>query len=94
MQQFFSRINGKVRAGRAQGHNLAFFVRQREEVAVARLPGVFAGLLNRLCVPASDISQRCEHVALAAKHHFALMLNRLDRQEGVTGILVDLPPNL
>jgi hypothetical protein len=74
-----------------QGDNLAFSVRQREQVAIAELPWVLAGILDRRRVTVSHVCQRREQVGLAGQQHLSLVLNGLDRQDGIASVLFDLP---
>jgi hypothetical protein len=58
------------------------------------LPWVFAGILDRRRVSVSYVCQSREQVGLAGQHHLSLVLNGLDREEGVAGVLLDLPVDL
>jgi hypothetical protein len=77
-----------------QGDNLTFSVRESKQVAIARLPWVFAGILDRRRVSIYYVCQSRAQVGLAGQHHLSLVLNGLDRQEGVAGVLLDLPLDL
>jgi len=77
-----------------QGDNPALSICESEQVAIARLPWVFAGILDRLRVSVSNECQSREQVGLAGQHHLSLVLNGLDCQEGVAGVLLDLPVDL
>ncbi len=77
-----------------QGDDLALSVRERKQVAITGLPWILAGILDRSRVSFSEVSQRREQVSLVAQHHLSLVLNGLDRQKGVAGVLLDLPLDL
>jgi len=57
-----------------QGDNLAFSVRESKQVAIARLPWFFAGILDRRRVSISYVCQSREQVGLAGQHHLSLVL--------------------
>ena len=77
-----------------QGDNPAFSVRQREQVTIAELPRVLASILDRRRVSVSHVGQRREQVGLARQQHLSLVLNGLYRQDGIAGLLLDLPLDL
>src|SRR6266436_4666809 len=87
-QQLFGIANRKPRTGRVQGDNSAFSVRERKQVAIVRLPWILAGILDRRRIPVSEVGQRREQVGLVTQHHLSLVLNGLDGQEGVAGVLL------
>src|SRR5258707_14577256 len=93
-KQFFRVSNGKPRTGRVQADDLALSVRQRKQVAMAGLPRAFAGILDRRRVSVSQVCRRGEQVGLTGQHHLTLVLNGLDRQDGVASVLLDLPLDL
>src|SRR6266481_2102897 len=79
--------NRKPRAGRVQRDNFASSVRERKQVAIAGLPWILAGILDRRRIPVSEVRQRRQQVGLVAQHHLSLVLNGLDGQEGIAGVL-------
>ncbi len=74
-EQFLCGCRGKCRSRGAQGDYLAFAIRKNKQVAVVRLPRVFAGIPDGAGFPVSYVRHDCQQVRFAAEGYLLLLLH-------------------
>src|SRR5690348_8498900 len=77
-----------------EGDDFGIFVGENEEVAVVRLPGVFAGVADGGGIDVAHVSEGGEEIGFAAERSFLLAMDGLDRERCVLRIEFDLALDL
>ncbi len=70
---------------------MAILIRQRQQIALRRLPGVFSGIMYRGYIPISHGGDGRQQVNFVAEGNLTFLLHHLERQDHIASFVFRLP---